>query len=152
MNTLSSYTAELCRAFDLEQIEVKPQATNKEKTRAMAVLYADMRAYEERLDEVVGVENWSVIYQMSDRGVVCELTICGVTKSGIGDYPRDESDDNPATSAEAQAFKRACSRFGIGRYIYHLPKVWADYDREKKRFQNPERIINTVYAMARIDN
>jgi hypothetical protein len=36
------------------------------------------------------------------------------------------------TAAEAQAFKRACSCFGLGRYLYDLEGQWVDLD-EKKR-------------------
>jgi hypothetical protein len=29
-------------------------------------------------------------------------------------------DENAGTSAEAQAFKRACAYFGLGRYLYYF--------------------------------
>ena len=32
------------------------------------------------------------------------------------------------TSAEAQAFKRACSCFGLGRYFYDFDAPWVDID------------------------
>ena len=32
------------------------------------------------------------------------------------------------TSAEAQAFKRACSCFGLGRYFYDFDAPWVDLD------------------------
>ena len=37
------------------------------------------------------------------------------------------------TTAEAQAFKRACSKFGLGRYLYDLPIHWMPYDSQKKQ-------------------
>jgi hypothetical protein len=33
---------------------------------------------------------------------------------------------------EAQAFKRACSCFGLGRYLYHFSGVWVDLDDRKR--------------------
>src|SRR5258708_7252598 len=33
---------------------------------------------------------------------------------------------------EAQAFKRACSCFGLGRYFYHLTGTWVDLDDRKR--------------------
>jgi len=33
---------------------------------------------------------------------------------------------------EAQAFKRACSCFGLGRYLYHFSGVWVDLDERKR--------------------
>jgi DNA polymerase III delta prime subunit len=37
---------------------------------------------------------------------------------------------------EAQAFKRACSCFGLGRYLYYFTGVWVDIDDRKR----PKRI------------
>jgi hypothetical protein len=36
---------------------------------------------------------------------------------------------------EAQSFKRSCSCFGLGRYLYHFSGVWVDLD-ERKRPKN----------------
>jgi len=33
---------------------------------------------------------------------------------------------------EAQAFKRACSCFGLGRYLYYFSGVWVDLDERKR--------------------
>jgi len=44
---------------------------------------------------------------------------------------RDEEwadEDSAMTSAEAQAFKRACSCFGLGRYFYDFDPPWVDID------------------------
>jgi hypothetical protein len=37
-------------------------------------------------------------------------------------------EENSATEAYSQAFRRACSQFGLGRYLYQLPKLWLPYD------------------------
>lgn len=147
--TLAHIADDLAAAFPLELVELKPGATTKDKTRCLAMPYADMRAYEYRLDEVAGLENWSTTYQMTARGVVCTLTICGVTKSGIGDYPA-EGDENAATSAQAQAFKRACAAFGLGRYLYNLPGIWCDYDQDKRQIVNPARVVWEMYRRAQL--
>jgi hypothetical protein len=44
------------------------------------------------------------------------------THAGTGEEWADE--DNAMTSAEAQAFKRACSCFGLGRYFYDFDAPW----------------------------
>ena len=41
---------------------------------------------------------------------------------------------------EAQAFKRACSCFGLGRYLYHFTGTWVDLD-ERKRPKNIPRLF-----------
>ena len=59
--------------------------------------------------------------------VTCKVTIDGLgTHSGTGEEWADE--ENAMTSAEAQAFKRACSCFGLGRYFYDFDAPWVDID------------------------
>jgi len=41
-------------------------------------------------------------------------------------------DQNAVTSAEAQAFKRACVCFGLGRYLYYYTGTWVDVDEHKR--------------------
>lgn len=135
----------LLRPFAKADIELKPTATTKDKTKALASPYADMRVYFARLDKICGPENWSHTLTLSERGAVCSLTIFGVTKSACGDYPQG-ADENPATSAESQAFKRACTAFGLGRYLYSFPQTWAAYDAEKRQFVDPARVVAQMYA------
>jgi hypothetical protein len=62
--------------------------------------------------------------------VTCVLTIPGVgSHSGCGEEWAD--DPNAMTSAEAQAFKRSCSNFGLGRYFYSFAEMWVDLDEYK---------------------
>ena len=50
--------------------------------------------------------------------VTFELTIFGLgSHSATGEERTDY--DNAGTSTEAQAFKRACACFGLGRYLYY---------------------------------
>jgi hypothetical protein len=63
--------------------------------------------------------------------VTCELTIFGLgSHSATGEEWTD--DDNAGTNAEAQAFKRACACFGLGRYLYYFDGVWVDLDERKR--------------------
>jgi len=51
--------------------------------------------------------------------VTSKVTIYGLgTHTGLGEEWAEN--DNAGTAAEAQAFKRACSCFGLGRYLYDL--------------------------------
>jgi hypothetical protein len=71
--------------------------------------------------------------------VTCELMIFGLgSHSATGEEWADN--DNACTAAEAQAFKRACSCFGLGRYLYHFVGVWVDLD-ERKRPKNTPRLF-----------
>jgi len=136
----------LVRPFPQAVVELKPTATTQDKSRALASPYVDMRAYYNRLDKICGPESWSSCIILSERGAVCSLTIFGVTKAATGDYPIDPRDENPVTSAESQAFKRACSAFGLGRYLYSLPQVWAAYDDKKKQIVDPAGVVAQMYA------
>ena len=42
-------------------------------------------------------------------------------------------DENTATEAYSQAFRRACAQFLLGRYLYDLPKLTLPYDPKSKR-------------------
>ncbi|MBX2997115.1 MAG: hypothetical protein KF893_01295 [Caldilineaceae bacterium] len=139
---MNSYTnnADLLNAlsqpFHPAHITWKPGALTKEKNRALALAYADLRAYMQRLDEVCGL-GWSVTYRPWGDRIICELTIDGVTRSSTGEPDsQSEKSEIGGTAAEAQAFKRACAMFGMGRYLYTLPSVWAEYDAEKKQFSD----------------
>lgn len=135
----------LIKPFAARLIELKPGAVTKDRQRALAMPYADSRVYQHRLDAVVGPEGWSVIYRLGTRGLACELTILGVTKSATGDFPTDAADENAMTSAEAQAFKRACAVFGLGRYLYRLPQTWGEYDDAKRCFKFADKIVAQMY-------
>jgi hypothetical protein len=64
------------------------------------------------------------------------VTIQGLgSHTGIGEEWAD--DENAATRAEAQAFKRACACFGLGRYLYDLDKVWVDLDQHNRPVRTP---------------
>jgi hypothetical protein len=129
----------LAAPFPVEEVSFKPGATTRDKTKAMALAYVDPRAYMDRLNEVCGGD-WSDHYTVQNDGqiVVCGLTIFGVTRTDIGeDDSTDTSDRGPknkATTSAAQAFKRACVKFGLGAYLYRLPRTWAEYDNEKRCF------------------
>lgn len=130
---MTDILTKLREPFHPSYISFKPGATKGDK--AMALAYADPRAYMHRLDEVCGAA-WEVAYEPwgVDR-IICKLTISGVTRSSTGEMDaREEKSEIGGTSAEAQSFKRACAFFGLGRYLYDLPSSWADFDPATKRF------------------
>ena len=140
--------------FDPAEIKWRVTATSTQQTkrgrekRGQLVAYADQRAYTDRLNEVFGEWGWTRNYDVQvaqnferrapgDKTqtsvsakvvVVSSVTIHGLgSHTGIGEEWAD--DENAATRAEAQAFKRACACFGLGRYLYDLDKVWMDLDQ-----------------------
>ncbi len=146
---LAEVYADLCAPFPAELVELKPGATTQDKTRALALAYIDARAYQDRLDEVIGPDSWQVAYrQLGDNALVCRLQVLGIVREEIGEC-NDPKDPNRWTVASAQAFKRACSAFGLGRYLYSLGRqVWAEYDADRKRFKDERGTIARIYRDA----
>jgi hypothetical protein len=120
--------------------------------RGQVMPYADQRAYTDRLNTLVTPAGWTRRYAVHTSAnferskdqklvakvlVTCELTIFGVgSHSATGEEWAD--DDNAATAAEAQSFKRACSCFGLGRYLYYFTGTWVDLDDRKRPKSVPQ--------------
>jgi hypothetical protein len=127
--------------FDLAVIQWRVTESSDDRTRGLMLPYADPRAYSDRLNDVFTPAGWSRKYavqssapvQRGKRGpaakilVTCELTIARIgTNSGTGEEWSDK--ENALTAAEAQAFKRALSCFGLGRYLYDIDGEWVELD------------------------
>src|SRR5512142_1776765 len=114
---------QLRKPFPAGKISFKCQTKPSENGNSLVVAYIDARDVMERLDEVVGPD-WSDRYEKAGtaKGLVCYLTVCGVTRADVGD---DDNENEPVKSAYSDAFKRAAVKFGIGRFLYDLPKMWA---------------------------
>jgi hypothetical protein len=148
---VKAITRALAAPFDLTEVKFKPQAVKG--NRALALAYVDVRAIMDRLDNVLGVENWQDRYQLlPDNSVVCRLRLRiggqWITKSDVGG-PREQPDGGDRLKAAfSDALKRAAVKFGIGRYLYRLPQQWADYDPQKRQFATPPRLPDWAVAKA----
>ncbi len=115
---------ELMKPFKESELEHKVGATNKEKTKGLLLTYITARAIQNRLDEVVGIENWRVSYKEIEEGYIATLEI------RIGGEWIAKQDGADKTEFEAikggisSALKRAASAWGIGRYLYDLESQW----------------------------
>lgn len=71
-------------------------------------------------------------------GTIFQATYRLISRESTGEF--DDGDRiSHGPTAEAQAFKRACSKFGLGRYLYSIPIVWVEYDEQRRRLvQTPE--------------
>ena len=134
--------------FSPKDVKWLVAATSRDGTKNRVTPYADPRAYTDRLNEVVTASGWTrqyavhtispVIRLKRDKTIqtgkvlmTCTLTIAGVgSHSGSGEEWAD--DENAMTSAEAQAFKRACSCFGLGRYFYDFAEMWVELNEHKQ--------------------
>lgn len=93
------------------------------KVREGKYRYIDARQVMDRLDDVVGPENWWATFKVipSDEAVVeCSLTVLGITKVDVGysNNPGSDYEKEPFKAAYSDALKRAAVHFGVGRFLY----------------------------------
>ena len=147
LDQIKQLIAELEIPFDPSLIAWRVTNTTKSgELRGQVIPYADPRAYTDRLNSLFTPAGWTRKYAVHTSAnfersqdqktvakvfVTCELTIFDLgSHSATGEEWTD--DDNAGTSDEAQAFKRACACFGLGRYLYYFDGVWVDLDERKR--------------------
>ena len=134
---------QLLDPFDSSEIKWRVTATSSQQgrngpvKRGQLVAYADQRAYTDRLNDIFGEWGWTRTYSVQvaqnfertlnkggngqKQSVICAkvVVVSTVSVSGLGSHTgvgeEWADDENSATRAEAQAFKRACACFGLGR-------------------------------------
>ena len=131
---------ELSAPFSHEDVEWKIQTVSKDKSRGLAVAYVTARAIQNRLDAVVGAQNWKLVFRqwhtVTDRdGNPLPSQLCTIQ---IFDDDRHEwlektdgaenTDYEPVKGGLSDAMKRAASQWGIGRYLYKLGTPWVDVE------------------------
>jgi hypothetical protein len=132
---------ELFRALaaPFEQFEVKTRSA----PGGRELHYITARTAMNRLDNILGPENWWDEYVPSANSVLCKLTIrlpdgSTVTKADAGGYAgmADHGDDDK--SGFSDSFKRACTKFGIARYLYGdgIPQ-YGDSTKENGQAERP---------------
>ena len=99
--------------------------------------YVDARVVMDRLDRVVGAENWERSHDFGPNGEV----LCTVKINLYGQWIA-KTDGAAQTNIAGEkgglsdAFKRACVSFGIGRYLYQLEEDFAEVQPEKPKSQD----------------
>lgn len=128
----SEHVDRLCKPFPLSEHEFRPEG----------FAYITEAAITTRLDEID--PNWSLtVKELRDRSasatptvtVVVALTVCGVTRDGVGSSAVEVGRDGRRETNEAEkaaatdALRRAARLFGIGRYLLNAPRVQNPADR-----------------------
>ncbi len=108
--------AALAAPFDAHEVKTRSQSGRQ-------LHYVTARTVMNRLDAVLGPENWWDEYTPSEHSVSCRLTLrlpdgSTLTKGDAGGYAgmADQGDDDK--SGFSDSFKRAAVKFGVGRYLY----------------------------------
>jgi len=114
--------------FDPKDLEFRVGRTTQDKSKGLVFTYVTSRAIQDRLDEVVGLTEWTNSIRIEEQGVIADLSIRvggeWVTKSDGAGYTNIES----FKGGISDALKRVAVMFGIGRYLYHLPQSWVELD------------------------
>ena len=112
----------LCAPFEEKDLKHRPGRAG------MTFTYADARAVAQRLDDVLGIENWQFEVKVADgaRNVVhgsLAVVIGGKTtiRQDFG-YPNSAQDDEPLKSAASDALRRCAAQIGVGRSLYSPEK------------------------------
>jgi hypothetical protein len=141
--------AHLEAPFAAEEIKWRVTHTTKDAKKGAVIPYADQRVYTDRLNKVLTPSGWTREYIVTtvsnitrivtkDKSIQTGkiLVTCIVTIPGLGAHTGSGEEwadnENAMTAAEAQAFKRACSCYGLGRYFYDIAEQWVELDDYKR--------------------
>lgn len=115
------------RTLRADEIEVKVKQIAK--AGAFALLYKTARTDMSILDEVFGPDNWTDDYKEIKGNLYCGIAVymgeprewvwrwdCGIESR--------EDDGNEKKGEASDAFKRAGTRWGIGRELYTAPTIF----------------------------
>jgi len=127
----------LRRPFMPEAVQFKLQATwdhGENRGGGMVICYVDARLVTARLNKVCP-QLWSETYEQLGKGLICHLTIDGLTRS---DYGVNSSGDAEiaAKGTYSDALKRAAVRFGVGESLYATPQMTVNEGSALKRVKN----------------
>ena len=114
----------LTKPWSKKDVKWRVGSVSKDKKKALPLAYIDARTVMERLDDVIGAENWQDRYEFHGDTVVCYLSIRindeWITKSdGAGDSAVEKE-----KGAISDAFKRASVKWGMGRELYAIKCRW----------------------------
>jgi len=108
----------------------KVQTISKKKPKATCVAYIDARDAMDLLDKVCGPENWQDEYRFEGG-----LWLCGVSINKDKEGWVTKWDTGTAGEYEAEksiisdSFKRACVKWGIGRFLYDMDIEYVDTNK-----------------------
>lgn len=136
MNEPNKIKSGLSLPFAPEDLEWRIQVTTKDKMKGLAVPYVTNRAIQDRLDDVVGPENWHNEYKPWHGSGRKEAQICGISIyfEGRGFVTKwdgaEDTDVEPIKGGLSDSMKRAAVQWGIGRVLYKMDPVWVNIEQK----------------------
>lgn len=121
----------------VEDVEFRIQSINK-VGYATLLAYKDARVDMNRLDKVAGAINWKREHFVLNGSMYCKVSIFN---ENTGQWVSKEDCGTPSMTEKekglsSDAFKRACTNWGIGRELYNYPRM------QVKLHQNEFTIVN----------
>lgn len=105
-----------------EPMPYKWRVQNKMGSQVLCVAYVDSRLVQDRLDEVVGKDNWQDDFKLINSNMYAGI---GIREPGTNDWVwkwdcGTESNTEKEKGQASDAFKRAAVKWGIGRFLYAM--------------------------------
>lgn len=134
--------------FDPSEIEWRVQQSGMkgDKPWARIIPYLQNRAIMDRLDEVVGPENWKNQYANAPEGGV----LCGISININGEWVTkwdgaENTDIEGVKGGLSNSMKRAAVQWGIGRFLYHCKPEWAVFTEDRNSAEYTAKIDGKNY-------
>lgn len=137
--------AALSEPFPADEIEWRPGATTRDKSKAIALAYIKKAAVIRRLNDAVGPQNWSVSYERQPDGAfLSTISILCETEDG----PQWVSKTDGAGETQVEGFKgaisdsmkRAATQWGVALYLHDLPQQWHALNDRGNAFQGAPKL------------
>ncbi len=124
--------------FPEADVSWRPLVYTRDRKRALVVAYVSNRAIMDRLDAVCGPENWKNTFRKGpDGGVICGISI-RIHGEWVTKWDGAENTDVESVKGGLSAsMRRAAVQWGIGRYLYRLPRVWVPVDEKGRPARTP---------------
>ena len=135
----------LAAPFNPSDIEWKPGATTRDKSKGLAMAYVDSRAVQQRFDEVCGPADWRNEFREGPGGgVLCGISVRVDREDGTAEWVTkwDGADNSQVEAVKgglSGSMKRAAVQWGVGRYLYEIPSPWVRLD-DRGRFAETPKI------------
>lgn len=119
-----------------EDIEARIGQVSKDGTKATLLLYKTARTDSTYLDNVVGAYNWQCRFYECKGVMICSVGIYNedrkewIWKDDAGSVKEDGFEQDKTLASDS--FKRACTKWSLGKELYSAPTMWIDYDSKDK--------------------
>lgn len=136
----------LSAPFPPDVISWRVGSTTKDKSKGMALAYIDARDAQDRLNEVCGPFGWQCRHEVSqDKRVTCHVGI----RSPDGEWVwksdgAGETDYEGEKGSYSDSFKRACVKWGIGRYLYECDAPWVAIEQKGGTYAIPPQSLSIL--------